>query len=99
MHKAVMVHEKKHVREDQLIINKYVSLVRKALDKKVEALGSTHGPVDTKEIPGLQKQLQTTLNQVILDYSDQMSKERRMRQQAIDTIEEYDEVGRHCRNR
>ena len=99
MHSAVMAHEKKHVREDQLIINKYVSLVRKALDKKVATLGSTHGPVDTKDMPALQKQLQTALNQIILDYSDQMSKERRVRQQAIDTIEEYDEVGRQCRNR
>jgi hypothetical protein len=99
MHNAVLIHERKHVKEDQLIINKYVSLIDVALHKTIKTLGSTHGPVDEERIPYVQKNLQETLNKVIIDYSDQMNEERRRRQQAIDNVEEYDEVGRRCRDR
>jgi len=99
MHNAVLAHEHKHVREDQLIVNKYATIIGKAMQRVVNAQGASFGPYSINRVPLVQKNVQNSLNTVLKKYNDQMNAERRKRQQAIDSFEEYESIGKRCPNR
>lgn len=99
MHNAVLEHEHKHVREDQLIVNKYSNLVGKAMAAVVNANGPAFGPYPQAKLPMIQKNLQKSLNSVVKKYNTRMNQERQRRQQAIDSLEEYESIGKDCKNR
>ena len=96
MHTAVLVHERKHVREDQLIVNKYTSILEKRMEAAVEAQGYAFGPYETARMPFVQENIQNALHRIVQHYNDEMNEERRERQQAIDNIEEYESIGARC---
>lgn len=96
MHKAVMTHEKKHVREDQLIVNKYVNIIGQALLSMINSQKSGFGPYEKNRIPFIQENVQNSVNKVLTQYNDTMNQERRQRQQAIDNLEEYESIGTNC---
>lgn len=97
MHEAVLGHEHKHVREDQLIVNKYANLIGQAMASVVNAQGPAFGPFEKSKLPLVQKNLQESLNSVVKKYNDKMNQERQRRQQAIDSLEEYESIGSHCK--
>ena len=99
MHSAVLVHERKHVREDQLIVNKYSNILGKALASVVDSRGPAFGPYDKSRMPFVQQNIQNSLNKVVKKYNNQMNNERRKRQQAIDNLEEYESIGARCKNK
>ena len=96
MHNAVMAHEFKHVREDQLIVNKYSRIIGKAVEQAVNAQKSSYGPHDLYKLPVIQTNIQNSINSIIGKYNDRMNQERRERQQAIDSLEEYESIGERC---
>ncbi|MEM6811180.1 MAG: hypothetical protein AAF549_01810 [Pseudomonadota bacterium] len=96
MHTAVMAHEMLHVREDQLIVNKYSKIIGQGLKREVDKM-KQFGPYSIYEIPVVQTNLQNTLNNLLMDYNEAMNKERRTRQQAIDSLEEYERIGARCK--
>jgi hypothetical protein len=99
MYNAILAHEFKHVREDQLIINKYTNLIGQALEKAVARQGNSFGPMRLSYMPEIQLQVKNAIEHAVLRVNDRMNKERQKRQQAIDTIEEYDAVGRRCKDK
>lgn len=99
MHNAVLIHERKHVREDQLIVNKYSALLGKALVSVINSQGSSFGPYDVSRLPFVQQNIQKSVTTVVKKYNDQMNEERRERQQAIDNLEEYETIGKGCKDR
>ena len=99
MHNAVLTHERKHVREDQLIVNKYSNIIGQALQRLVESQGPAFGPYEIERMPFVQQNIQNSLNKVVTKYNDLMNQERQRRQQAIDSLEEYESIGVRCKER
>ena len=96
MHQAILDHELKHVREDQLIINKYAAILDTELSQKISRLRHKYEPVLIADIKDLQNDVQEQIHDVVRDYNSQLNQERQQRQQAIDTLEEYESIGRRC---
>ena len=96
LHNAVLAHERKHVREDQLVVNKYANVIGKALESAINHQGAAFGPYDIDRMPVIQKNIQTSLNKIVKKYNQKMNEERQRRQQAIDTLEEYESIGKRC---
>jgi len=94
-HNAVLTHEMKHVREDQLIVNKYVSRIGRALKAMIDDRNS-FGPYRLDQLESVQQNIQNSVNKAVRRFNDDMNKERRRRQQAIDNIEEYESIGARC---
>lgn len=99
MHNAVLTHERKHVKEDQLIVNKYSNIIGKALAKLVDSQGPAFGPYEIARLPFVQQNIQNSLQKVVTKYNDMMNLERQRRQQAIDSLEEYESIGKRCKDR
>jgi len=97
MHNAVMAHERKHVREDQLIVNKYTNIIGRAMQQAVNSQGAAFGPYDLERVPHVQNNIQNGLNGILKKYNDRMNEERRIRQQKIDSFEEYESIGKRCK--
>ncbi len=99
MHNAVLTHELKHVREDQLIVNKYARKIGNALVKLVDSQGPAFGPYETERVPFVQQNIQNSITRVVKSFNDKMNEERQHRQQGIDTLEEYESIGKKCKRR
>ncbi|MCI5059891.1 MAG: hypothetical protein MRY79_02340 [Alphaproteobacteria bacterium] len=99
MHTAVLVHERKHVREDQLIVNKYAKIIGQAIKAVVNSQDGAFGPFETERIPFVQQNVQNSIQKIVKKYNQKMNEERQERQQAIDTLEEYESIGARCKDR
>lgn len=97
MYKAIMQHEKKHINVDRTIVNKYSSLIVKGLDASLKKIGYVHGPFKTGEIPAQQEAIQKYAQDVLKVYADQMSEERKVLQQRVDSLQEYERVQAQCK--
>ncbi|NQZ15005.1 MAG: hypothetical protein HRT94_09315 [Alphaproteobacteria bacterium] len=95
-HRQIKKHEKKHVREDQLVVNKYADLVGKDLKAILNAGGYSFGPYKISELLPVQKRLQDKLEQAVKARHAEMQEERQKRQQAIDSKEEYESIAAAC---
>lgn len=95
-HNAVLTHEMKHVREDQLIVNKYVSRIGRALKDIIDSQNAAFGPYRLNQLSNVQINVQESINKVVTRFNEDMNQERRRRQQAIDNIEEYESIGARC---
>lgn len=97
MYQSILQHEKKHIAVDRDIVAKYTAKITQVLDKKLKEIGYTHGPFKTSDIKREQDRLQTAVQETVQNISKEMGKERRARQQAVDTLQEYDRVQARCR--
>lgn len=95
-HKEILKHEKKHLREDQLVINKYSKLVKDDLDGFVQKTKGSFGPYKISELSKVEKNLRQQIADLVTARHDKMNVERQERQQAIDSIEEYDAIAAAC---
>lgn len=99
MHNAILAHEMKHVNEDQYVVNKYINAIGQALSEKIETLGAAHGPYYKKDLYKHQNRVQHELHNDVRIMNKILNEERRERQQAIDTLEEYESIGFQCKSR
>ena len=99
MHNVILAHEYKHVDVDRLVINKYVNLIGRELSQRIDTMGSTFGPMRLKRMRETQVMVKDELHGIIIRMNDEMTEERRKRQQAIDNIEEYEAIGKRCKSR
>ncbi len=99
MYAAIMEHEKKHIAVDREIVNKYTRIVGEAIDKVLKEIGYAHGPYPAQNLPAEQQKIHSVLQILLKQYSDAMSAERQKRQQAVDTLQEYERVQALCRGK
>jgi hypothetical protein len=99
MYKAIMEHEKKHIQVDRMIVNKYTNIIIQGLDKALKKIGYTHGPFRKAQLKEKQEMIQQYSQDIVRNYSEQMSKERRKLQQDVDNLQEYERVQAQCRGR
>ncbi len=99
MYSAVMEHEKKHIRADRLIVNKYTTVIIDALDAALKKAGYAYGPYSAGEISAAQKEIQKFTQGIVRAYSAKMNAERKKMQQDIDTLQEYQRVNNMCKGK
>lgn len=93
---AVLEHERKHVKVDRMIVNKYTNIVVKAVNNTLKKVGYVHGPYDVSQLPALQKQIGGIVDSVIEQFYKNMNAERKALQQQVDSLEEYRRVDSMC---
>ncbi|MFA7276908.1 MAG: hypothetical protein WC043_08905 [Pseudobdellovibrionaceae bacterium] len=98
MHTAIMNHEQKHIVTDRLVVNKYAQQMGAALQQAVNTQ-YVFGPVPAGQQADLQKAIGAQLQAVLKTQMDAMKTERMQRQQAIDSLSEYESVQRQCKNK
>ena len=69
------------------------------MQQAVNSRGASFGSYEIARVKHVQKNIQNSLNKVIKKYNDKMNNERRKRQQAIDSFEEYESIGKRCPDR
>ena len=99
MYKAIMEHEKKHIQVDRMIVNKYTNIIIQGIDKALKKIGYAHGPFRIGELKLKQEMIQQYSQDIVKNYSDQMSAERRKLQQDVDSLREYERVQAQCRGK
>jgi hypothetical protein len=96
MYDAILEHEKKHLQVDQEVVAKYRGLIEGDLKKQARSLPFSTGPYESGAIKSAQIKIQNYFQEIVKQYSKRMGEERRARQQAVDTLEEYESVQAQC---
>ena len=96
MHNAILEHEHKHVIVDREIVNKYAALIGQAIRNDVNKY-RIYGPVPASKSQALVSQVKGRMQNILKTYTNQMSAERRKRQQAVDSLAEYQRVSNSCK--
>lgn len=96
MHKAILDHEMKHVEVDRDILKKYAKLIDTDLRKATAQVGVI-GPVSKKQGEKTRNKMLEIIEKTVSKRADAMYLERRKRQQAIDSLEEYEHVAAQCK--
>ena len=94
-HKEILEHEKKHVRADREIANKYARQVGVELQKAVNRIGAL-GPYPESDKEEMQKKMMEHIKSVIVSQELSMQEDQRRMQEAIDSLEEYERVRKAC---
>lgn len=95
MHTAILEHEHKHVLVDREIVNKYAALIGQALRDDITRY-RVYGPIPLSQEQALASQMKERMKSILMKYTNQMSTERRQRQQQIDSLSEYERVNNLC---
>ena len=88
-------HEMKHVKADIDILNEFQPRLEAAA-KAAVADTSTIGPFSTDDIEQIKSGVNKKIEDALLKTIESLQSERRIRQQAIDSREEYDRLSRVC---
>lgn len=96
MHNAIMGHEQKHIQVDREMVNKYAALIGQAFQADV-AQYRVFGPVPLSNQEAALSQIRTRMQSMLKQYTNQMSTERKARQQQIDNLSEYERVNKSCK--
>ncbi|MCB1562881.1 MAG: hypothetical protein KDJ75_04835 [Alphaproteobacteria bacterium] len=96
MRRAVLEHEMKHVNVDRQIVNKYAQIIGQKVYNGLKERGFSAGPIPTPYRQAAVDRMNKTVSQLIdLEYK-KMNIERQERQQAVDSLQEYESVGKKC---
>jgi hypothetical protein len=94
-YREILEHEKKHVRIDREIVNKYAAKIGEALRLSINN-ALARGPYPVNRLPQIQSDMRDYIASVVKTQQSLMEEERFRRQQAIDTFEEYERVRQAC---
>lgn len=94
--KMVRGHEKKHVTTDRWVINKYAKQMGLAVQNAVNSAGII-GPFPTSRIEEMQKVMGKHITSALDSVQLAMKNEMNIRQQHVDTLQEYDRVSQYCK--
>ncbi len=96
MHDSIMGHEQKHIQVDREIVNKYAAIIGEAFQNDVRQY-RVFGPFPVSNQQAALEQVKTRLQNLLRYYTNQMSAERKTRQQQIDNLAEYERVNKSCK--
>ncbi len=95
-HRAVLQHEKKHVKTDRRVANKYAREIGLAVQRAVNSAGAV-GPYRREDIPRVRNRMAEHISSTIKSLEFSMHEEQMRLQQSVDSMGEYDEVARQVR--
>jgi hypothetical protein len=96
MNTAVTAHEKKHVKVDRQIVNKYSQIMGEEIYAALEDRGFIAGPVKTASLDALVERMQKVVFQIVEHQYKKMDLERIELQQKVDSREEYQRISDQC---
>lgn len=94
-YKEVLQHEKKHVRVDKEVLNKYARKIGEALRLSINNAPG-RGPYPLARMESIQSDMQEYVSSVIKTQQSLMEEERFRAQQNVDTLEEYERIREAC---
>lgn len=92
---AILEHEKKHVAVDRQVINRFSRNIGQAIKSAVDQAGAM-GPYKLSEVEKAQQRLVKHIEAAIDTQTFLMQEEMRRHQAAVDSLEEYERVGKIC---
>jgi len=98
MHNSILGHEHKHVIVDREIVNKYAALIGQGIRGEVSR-SSVFGPFSANQSQAMLNQIKMNMQTSLKAYTTQMSAERKARQQAVDSLAEYERVNSSCKRK
>ena len=96
-HAAIKEHELKHLMADREVINDYSLWIGQAIQDDFNRYGYTWGPMPQIEETTNFQEMKDTLNGLVKPMIQEFSKDRQQRQNAIDSLEEYERVANMCK--
>jgi hypothetical protein len=95
-HNAILQHEMKHVYVDRTVVKKYAPAIKRHLEQSIRKVGIV-GPKAERRAPHFQQKIIDYMDGQLKAVTSKMYEERRIKQQGIDTLEEYERVSNLCR--
>lgn len=95
-HNAILEHEMKHVHVDREIVKKYAPAIKAFMERAMVRVGMV-GPKPENRASLFQDKIVDFMDGQLKIISQKMYDERRVKQQAIDSLEEYERVSNLCR--
>ena len=96
MRESIIEHELKHVRVDREIVNKYAKSMGQSVYNALKSRGFSVGPIRVDRMEEVKSKMQRVVKQVLeLEYK-KLGIERRERQRAVDSLDEYERVDNEC---
>lgn len=95
---VTLKHEQKHVKVDKQIISKFTPYFTREVKKAIRQI-SVVGPIRSDDVEQARIDMNNQIQRVIENVLDEMKVERRKRQQAVDSRQEYDRLSRLCGGR
>lgn len=96
-HNAVLEHEKKHLKINQLVINKYTERLAKTLSLALNKYGWSFGPIPEVNKQALYDRLNKYYVGIVQAEEKRMYEELTRLNQDLDNLEEYERVANACR--
>ena len=96
MYNAVLTHEKKHIRVDRKIVNKYAQTIGRKVFDGLQKRGFIAGPIAAENTQDIADRMRKTVSQLVELESKKMEIDRAEAQQAVDSLEEYKYVQSRC---
>lgn len=94
-HNAILQHENQHVIIDREVVNKYAQIIGQKVLADINRQ-SMFGPIQASGHAAMETYIADHMKQLVSTYTDQMNAERRQRQQAHDSMAEYERVNNMC---
>lgn len=94
MFKAIMNHELKHVKVDRAVLKKYTPYVRQAVEQAIKTVGVVRVP--EHRVQEIRDKMQLKVQLAIKPVLARMNQEQQQRQQAVDSLQEYERVANEC---
>ena len=92
---AILEHERRHVRVDRKIINKYALKIGQSVKQSIDEMGAI-GPIRVEDIETTQKQLIEHVKNAATAHDFEISEDMRRLQEQVDSIEEYKRISAIC---
>lgn len=94
---AVLEHETKHVNVDRRVVNQTAKEIARRLYDELSADGGfVRGPFDIEQAQAEGEKMVRLVETITQEEYDRMAAERRLQQDAVDTVEEYERVAAVC---
>ena len=94
-YKEVLKHEKKHVRVDKEVLNKYARKIGEALRHSINNAPG-RGPYPLERLGDIQTSMEEYVASVIKTQQSLMEEDRFRQQQGVDSLEEYERIRKAC---
>jgi len=94
-HQAILEHEMKHVYVDREVVKEYAPRIKRHLEQAILKVGIV-GPKPERRAAEFHKKILDYMEARLKETTDHMYQDRRQRQQAVDSLEEYQRVSRLC---
>ena len=97
MRREVTAHEQEHVKVDRDIMQKYTKVIGDNIKAALDKSGYSSTPFEKENVQGVIKAMRNVVYKAMNKSYQAMSEERQRLQGQVDSVEEYQRLGRACK--